>query len=295
MRNLFMNSKTYIWAGSVLLAAAVVLCFVLMGEKDTLASIDGEKIKKQELYDKLAEQYGSDMLEQMIADKIVDLEAKKEKVQVKDSDIQKEIDRLLETYGDEDTLVSQLEASGSSMAELKKEIAVYVKTKKLLEPRIEITDEEISNYFDENKESFANEEQVKASHILTKDKKTAEEVEKKLKAGEDFAKLAKEYSTDTDNKEKGGDLGYFGKGDMTEEFEKAAFNLKVNEVSEPVKTDYGYHVIKVTDIQEAKEPNLEDSKEEIKDALLAEKIQTEYSAWLEEKKKEHDIVNKLES
>ncbi|WP_234396868.1 peptidylprolyl isomerase [Bacillus massiliglaciei] len=290
-----MNSKTYIWAGSVLLAAAVVLCFVLMGEKDTLASIDGEKIKKQELYDKLAEQYGSDMLEQMIADKIVDLEAKKEKVQVKDSDIQKEIDRLLETYGDEDTLVSQLEASGSSMAELKKEIAVYVKTKKLLEPRIEITDEEISNYFDENKESFANEEQVKASHILTKDKKTAEEVEKKLKAGEDFAKLAKEYSTDTDNKEKGGDLGYFGKGDMTEEFEKAAFNLKVNEVSEPVKTDYGYHVIKVTDIQEAKEPNLEDSKEEIKDALLAEKIQTEYSAWLEEKKKEHDIVNKLES
>ena len=161
----------------------------------------------------------------------------------------------------------------------------------MIEPTIKITDEEISAYFEENKDSFAQAEQVEASHILVKDKATAEEVLKKLNDGGDFAKLAKEYSTDTSNAENGGSLGYFGKGQMVAEFEDVAFKLKVNEISDPVKTEYGYHIIKVTGKKEAKAANLKDNKEAIKETLLTQKLQTEYPTWLESKKAEYKITN----
>ncbi|MBI5223275.1 peptidylprolyl isomerase [Candidatus Micrarchaeota archaeon] len=87
--------------------------------------------------------------------------------------------------------------------------------------------------------------EVKASHILVKDEATARRVKSELDAGGDFANLAKKYST-CPSKEKGGDLGFFGKGRMVAEFEKAAFSLEVGKVSAPVKTKFGYHLIKVT-------------------------------------------------
>lgn len=107
--------------------------------------------------------------------------------------------------------------------------------------------------------------------------------------------MAKEYSTDTTTAESGGDLGYFSSGDMVAEFEEVAFALGVDEISAPVKTDYGYHIIKVVDHQEAKEANFEDSKEEISDTLMNDKMSTEYTVWLEELKEEYEITNYLEA
>lgn len=115
------------------------------------------------------------------------------------------------------------------------------------------TDEEIKKYYDEHQADF---ERVSAQHILIpvvgdkalKDdeaKAKAQEIKKRLDNGQDFADLAKAESADPGSKDKGGDLGYFGKGQMVPEFEKVAFGLKVGEISDPVKTQYGYHIIKV--------------------------------------------------
>jgi len=291
---LLKSTKAYIWAGSILIIAGIMAFAMISSMDKTIASIDGEKINEDELYDALVAGYGADTLDLLITNKLVELEAEKAGIKIKDEEIQKEIDVMVESYGDEKSLKEQLEASGSSMDALKKDIVVYLQTKKLVEPRITVTDDEISTYFEDNKDTFAQAEQVEASHILVEDEKTAKKVAKELAAGGDFAKLAAEYSTDSETADNGGSLGYFGKGDMAEEFEDVAFDLDINKVSDPVKTEYGYHIIKVTGKKEAKKANLEDSKEVIKETLLSERLQEEYPVWLAEVKKDHDITNKLE-
>ena len=292
---LLRSTKAYIWAGSILIIAGIMVFAMISSTDKTMASIDGEKISKDELYDALVAGYGADTLDLLVTNKLVELEAEKAGIKIKDEEIQKEIDTMVESYGDEKSLKEQLEASGSSMEALKKDIVVYLQTKKLVEPRITVTDDEISTYFEDNKDTFAQAEQVEASHILVEDEKTAKKVAKEIAEGGDFAKLAAEYSTDTETADNGGSLGYFGKGDMVEEFEDVAFDLDINKVSDPVKSDYGYHIIKVTGKKEAKKANLEDSKDVIKETLLSERLQEEYPVWLAEVKKEHEITNKLES
>ncbi|CAN7617563.1 peptidylprolyl isomerase [Peribacillus frigoritolerans] len=291
---LLKSTKAYIWAGSILIIVGIMAFAMISSMDKTIASIDGEKINEDELYDALVAGYGADTLDLLITNKLVELEAEKAGIKIKDEEIQKEIDVMVESYGDEKSLKEQLEASGSSMDALKKDIVVYLQTKKLVEPRITVTEDEISTYFEDNKDTFAQAEQVEASHILVEDEKTAKKVAKELAAGGDFAKLAAEYSTDTETADNGGSLGYFGKGDMVEEFEDVAFDLDINKVSDPVKTEYGYHIIKVTGKKEAKKANLEDSKDVIKETLLSERLQEEYPIWLAEVKKDHDITNKLE-
>ena len=145
-----------------------------------------------------------------------------------------------------------------------------------------VTDKQIQKYYDENvygdisckhilitpavTDNMSDEDKTKADkEALQK----AKDIIKKLKNGESFDDLAKEYSDDTSNKDKGGDLGYFNTGDMLEEFEKAAFALKKGKyTTTPVKTKYGYHIILKTD--EKEKPSLEDKKEEIIKTLASE-------------------------
>lgn len=289
------NSRVVVWiVGALIIAALVIAGMVTSATKnETVATVGENKITKNDLYDALVKANGAATLDTLISDKIVELEATKQNVKVTDKEIQKELDVLYAQYGDEATLKQQLEASGSSIDVLKKDITSYLQTKKLIEPTIKITDEEISAYFEENKATFAQEEQVEASHILVADKATADKVLKELKDGGDFAALATKYSTDTGSAANGGSLGYFAKGAMVPEFEKAAFKLEIGEISDPVKSKHGYHIIKVTGKKEAKEATLEDNKATIKDTLLSEKLQTEYATWLETKKKEYNITNTL--
>jgi foldase protein PrsA len=279
----------------VLMIAIGIFLSAALSKDKAVAKINGDSISKDELYDVMVEQYGAAAVEQLIADKIVASEAKKEKVTITDKELNTEVDKLKESYGGEEVFEQMLTSNNTTVDDLKEELKSYLTLRKLLVPQIEITDDELKTYFEENKESLGEAEQVKASHILVEDEATAKEVKQKLTDGADFAELAKEYSTDEGTKENGGKLGFFARGTMVTEFEDAAFTLPVNEISDPVKTDYGYHIIKVEEKKEAKEANFEDSKAEIKETLIDQKMETEYSTWLEEKKKDYDIENSLES
>lgn len=287
--------KRIIWiAGSAIVAIALLVTFIVMSEKN-VASVNGEKISEKELNELLVSQYGSEALDSLITEKIINQEKKKEKIKISKEELNEEMTAYMESYGGEDAFKEVLASNGVEMSAVEKNIENYLVTKKLLEPRIAITDDEMKEYFEENKDSYAQAEQVQASHILVEDEATAKEVRKKLDEGKDFSELAAEYSTDASNSETGGELGYFARGEMVSEFEDAAFALEVGTISDPVKTEHGYHIIKVTDKKQAKDAVFEDVKEDIKTALFDSKMESEYTTWLDEKFEEYEIKNFLEA
>jgi len=155
--------------------------------------------------------------------------------------------------------------------------------------KIVITDEEVAAYYEENQEEFSRPRQVKLRQINVMDEDTAQAVYQRLKKGEDFETLARTYSTSPD-KEKGGDMGgYFSKGELPQEFEKAVMKLRTGRISRIVKSPYGYHIFKVEDIQPQKKINLMDATSEIKEILLLEKQDKWYKDWYTGVKAAHKV------
>jgi peptidyl-prolyl cis-trans isomerase D len=151
-----------------------------------------------------------------------------------------------------------------------------------LRDTIELSEDELFDYYEANPDEFAQEEQVRARHILLQvgSERTEEQAEEqmlairdRLEAGEDFAALATELSDDPGSKAQGGDLGFFGRGQMIAEFEEAAFNAQPGEVVGPVKTNFGYHLIRVEERRDAGRTSFTDSQEQIRSRLLAQRAQ----------------------
>ncbi|GAM08154.1 foldase protein PrsA [Geobacter sp. OR-1] len=178
----------------------------------------------------------------------------------------------------------------------RKEIIVNNYVEKEIVPQVKVTDDEIKKFYDENlTKYFSKPAQVKASHILIgvdpkadaetrkKAKEKIDNILKEVKAGKDFAELAKANST-CPSSAKGGDLGTFGKGQMVKPFEDAAFALKTGEVSDVVETQFGYHIIKLTDKQEAQTAPLEEVKPKITEYLKGQKVQAKVQDYLKELK-----------
>lgn len=262
---------------------------------DVVAKVGDENITKDDLYDVLVKSSGQEALNALIDEKIVEMELKKEKIDVSKDEIAEELEVFKEEVGGDEAFNAALEQSGISEEAFEEDIEQYLGTRKLMEPLIEVNDDEIKAYFDENKSDFDTEEQVDARHILVEDEKEAKDLVKKIKDGEDFEELAKEHSTDQGSALMGGNLGFFTRGKMVPEFDEKAFSMKKGEVSEPVKSEYGYHIIEVLDKKKAKKAKFKDHKDEVKNKLIDEKMQTEYVTWLDEKRESYDIENKLDS
>lgn len=237
------------------------------GGSETVVDSKAGKITKDDFYEALQEQNGAEVLTELITFKVLE-----DKYEVSDDEVQKEYDKLKEQVGED--FDSILEMQGLTEDELKEDIRKGLLNEKALTEGIEVTDEEIESYYENMKT------EVKASHILVDDEETANKVKKELDDGADFAKLAKKYSTDEANKDKGGDLGYFTVGTMVGEFEEKAFAMEKDEISEPVASDFGFHIILVTDKKETEEEigSLEDEKEEIRQVLLERKIDPQEAA-----------------
>ena len=152
-----------------------------------------------------------------------------------------------------------------------------------------ITDEQVRAYYDQNPTLYST-TQVHASHILVKDEDTARQILAEVKAHPDkFPDIAREKSTDTISAKKGGDLGTFGPGRMVPEFEKAAFALKPGEISDVVKTQYGYHIIMVTERKEGEPKPFDNVKEQIRATLRNRGLQDQVQAHFDQLKKDADV------
>jgi len=153
---------------------------------------------------------------------------------------------------------------------------------------VTVSDDEISGYYNENKEEFITGPSVRASHILVDNEDEANKVIAEINAGLFFGEAAKKYSK-CPSKEQGGDLGYFTRGKMVPEFEDAAFSMEKNQVSKPVKTQFGYHIIKVTDKKDSFIQPLDEVKSYIRNRLLSMKQQEVYTEKINELKKQYVV------
>lgn len=244
------------WTVAMSAAAMLALSACNNGSEVVVETKEGN-ITKEELYNEMKERYGKDVLRDLVHEKVLS-----KKFKVTDKEIDQEIENLKEMYGVQYDLAVQ--QSGEEA--IRNMVKLDLLRQKAAMEDIKVTDEELKKYYNEYKPK------VKASHILVDDEKTAKEIKAKLDKGEDFAKLAKQYSKDTGSAQNGGDLGWFGPGKMVEEFEKAAYTLNVGEISNPVKTQFGYHIIKVTDKEKKK--SFDEMKEEIEYEVKKSKLDT---------------------
>lgn len=246
-----------------------------------------DSISVDSLYDSLKDRYAISLLIDMI-DKEILFKEYKDKINNAEDYADEQVKNLKKNYDSEEELLKAINSyyGYSTLKEFKEYIELnYFRDLATTDyAKKQITDKEIESYYDSDivgdieashilitvdvKDNATDKEKTKAEE---KAKKTAEEVIEKLNKGEDFTELAKKYSRDDSNKDKGGALGKFNKGDMEETFENAAYALKVNEYTkEPIKTSYGYHIIKKTKEYDKKE--LKEVKDDIIKTLADKKI-----------------------
>ncbi|EOD01595.1 peptidylprolyl isomerase [Caldisalinibacter kiritimatiensis] len=154
--------------------------------------------------------------------------------------------------------------------------------------QVKVDEQEVIDYYEQNKERFKTPETVKASHILVKDENKVDEILNELNNGLSFEEAAEKYSS-CPSKTNGGDLGYFSRGKMVPEFENAAFNMEKGEVKGPVKTQFGYHIIKLTDKKEADIRSFDEVKGQINQILIGKKQNDLYINKTNELKEQYEI------
>lgn len=176
-----------------------------------------------------------------------------------------------------------------TMEEFKKVNLLSMVLRQEVEEKAQVQDDEIRAFYDNNMEDFRTGTEVRARHILVDTEEKAKDILDSVMKGESFDELARTFSEDKGSAQNGGDLGYFSRGRMVPEFEEAAFSLKKGEVSRPVKTTYGYHIIKVTDRREGSQISFEDARDRIAKQIMNEKQKSLFDAYIETLRKKSQI------
>lgn len=259
-----------------------------------------DDISQSEEASKILIDYRKTVLDSLVKQNVLMKKAEELKLIPSEEDLNKQIDERLKTikdmYSDEAKYQEQLELEDLTEEQLKEEIKKSIITEKVQEDiikDIKVTDEDIQKYYDENKEkAYTKKAGADMYHILVSDENTAKDIKAKLDGGASFADLAKEYGTDG-TKDNGGALGYveYDATNMDQDFLNGAKTLKEGEISNPVKTQFGYHIIMVKNVQNDGyvEP-LDSVKEEIQTNLQSSKnneaITNKIAEWEKEAKAE---------
>ncbi|MCL2503966.1 MAG: peptidyl-prolyl cis-trans isomerase [Coriobacteriia bacterium] len=300
------------------LAFSMVGCDKIKVQQGIAASVNGEKITIEELDKQLAqykEQYpqlfqGKDaeqreleyrrrLLDNLIDQVLVRQAAKDKGVDITDEKVAQQIDQLKAGFENEKKFLEALESANMSEESLKKQISEQMVTQGIiesLEVNTTVSDKEISEYYEKNKAQFVTKNTKRASHILLKaeDEALAKDVlAQAQKKNADFAELAKKYSTDTSNKDKGGDLDY-PTTPYVAEFQAALDKLQVGEMSDLVKTQFGWHIVKVTEERPGGQQPLEEVKDRIAQIITQQRRSESYRKYLQELRDKATIVIYIE-
>lgn len=243
---------------------------------------DAQKVRKQ-------------ILEQLIDEELLLREAERQKLRVTSEMVDDRFKNIRGRFPSEEAFNQALSSRGIAAEKLRDNIHKGLLRQQIIDQevlqKVSVSPEESRSFFQEHKDDYVQEEEVHARHILfrvaadaspeddhkTKDRANA--VLTKAKGGDDFAKLAQEFS-EGPTKEKGGDLGYFGRGKMVKPFDDAVFELKVGQISDPVRTRFGYHIIKVEDRKEAKRLSYEEAKDQVRRKVFEEKAIARYREYV---------------
>ncbi|QBP40424.1 peptidylprolyl isomerase [Paenisporosarcina antarctica] len=246
------------------LAASVLALSACNGGASDDAKVVTSKagdITKNELYEEMKESVGKQALQVLIIEKVLASE-----YEVSDKEIEAQFKKEKEQMGE--TFEQYLVEQGQTEESYKKYIRLNLLQEKALTEDVKVSDEEVKAQYDTMKT------ELNARHVLVADEETAKEVKAKLDAGADFAEVAKEYSTEEAAQESGGELGWFTSDKMVPEFSEAAFALELNTISEPVQSDFGFHIIEVTKKRETDIGTLDENKDEIINTLKLKKADT---------------------
>jgi peptidyl-prolyl cis-trans isomerase C len=325
LSKLFVNRA---WFVSLLLAAAVMSFSCepaapvanLEPESKKVAVFEGGEVTLGEAQE-FAEQSGLgeltpgdpqyEAMVQQIMPSLIEFEiakayAQEHGITVSESEVAREIESIKDqisqqaqaqgmNVGREEAFQQALQQAGLTEEQLRQQLREQLPVQKVQE-RVagdaQPSQKEVERFYEENKGlQFTTPEQRCARHILfNKDQKEkAEEVNSQLQNGGDFGELAKKYSQDPRSAEKGGDLGCLGRGETVREFDEALFNAKVGEIVGPVETEFGYHIIEVTDIRQQNTQPMSEVEDQIREQLSTDKQAEEFSRWVQKQKEERAV------
>jgi peptidyl-prolyl cis-trans isomerase C len=279
---------------------------ITQGEFDRVLNFELRRAAQsgQQIPDAQKKEIENSVLDSLIVGELLFQESKKQGIEVKPETVTEQLTAVKQRFPSEAEFKKALEENklteSKIKADIKRDMAIQQLIDKEVDQKVKISDGDSKTFYDTNPQLFQQPERVKASHILikvdesaTEEKKTEarkkiKELQQKVKNGEDFAELAKTYS-EGPSAPRGGDLDFFGRGQMVKPFEEAAFSLKPNETSDIVETRFGYHLIKVYDKQPAKTIAYADVKDRIDKHLKDQKLRTERQLYFDKLKKDAKI------
>ena len=243
------------------LAASLGLAACSNPSDEVVVSTSYGDITQGQFYDQIKSIAGTQLLEEVVIKQILS-----EKYEATDEEIEERIQSYKDQMGDQ--FEAQLEMYGYTDETFKDFITFQILQEKAIKD-FEVTDEEVKAYYDQASK------ELEASHILVESPEEAQAIYEQLRAGGDFAAIATEKSKDPGSAAKGGELGWFTVGTMVPEFNDAAYALEVGEISEPVQSQHGFHIIKLTNKRDVEGyGTLEEKKEEIIKAIKDQKAAT---------------------
>ncbi len=210
-------------------------------------------------------------------------------VNVTDEEILEDIGKIMKEYPEDHSPKSDWVNDPAWKEEIRAQLMIKKLIRLQVHDKIKITAKELKEYYKTHQEEFNRQEMVRVRQIAVDTEKEANKIRKQLLSGKSFIKLAKKFSQSPD-REKGGDLGFFTRGQMPVEFDEAAFSLKkINRISQVFRSDYGYHIFQLVGKRRAKKLKFDEVKDKIHKILKEQRESEEFSRWFSNLKKQTDI------